>query len=246
MDILSVVSIVLAFVIVVIGAILKHAGAQSLLGFGAAVVVLGGTSVAVILHSQKSSLLRFVQIVRWVVFPPTVDNNGLLTRILAWSETARRQGLLGLESQIEAEADTFARKGLQMLVDGTEPDALRGILEVEKDAREHVDMEAAKVIEAAGIYAPTLGIVGAVLGLMGVMQNLADPSALGPGIAGAFVSTIYGIASANLLFLPMASKLKGLVRAQSGAREMMIEGLVSIAEGENPRNIESKLQGFLH
>src|SRR3546814_4560596 len=124
----------------------------------------------------------------------------MLTRIIEWSEIARRQGLIGLEPAIEVEADDFARKGLQMLVDGTEPEALRGILEVEKDAREHVDMEAAKVIEAAGIYAPTLGIVGAVLGLMGVMQNLADPRALGPGLAGGVVSNLYGIASANTLF----------------------------------------------
>lgn len=246
MDILSLASIIVAFLVVIAGAILKHAGAASLISVPAAIVVLVGNGTAVVLQTPKPVLVRFLGIIRWVVFPPSVDNNGLLTRILAWSETARRQGLLGLESQIEAETDAFARKGLQMLVDGTEPDALRGILEVEKDAREHVDMEAAKVIEAAGIYAPTLGIVGAVLGLMGVMANLADPNALGPGIAGAFVSTVYGIASANLLFLPMANKLKSLVRKQSSSREMMIEGFVSIAEGENPRNIESKLQGFLH
>ncbi|PKM15417.1 MAG: flagellar motor protein [Gammaproteobacteria bacterium HGW-Gammaproteobacteria-2] len=246
MDILTVIAIIMAFVVVVIGAILKHAGALSLISMPAAIVVLVGTATAVVVQTPKPVLLHFLKIIRWVVFPPQVQTSGMLTRIIEWSEIARRQGLLGLEPAIEVEADVFARKGLQMLVDGTEPEALRGILEVEKDAREHVDMEAAKVIEAAGIYAPTLGIVGAVLGLMGVMQNLADPSALGPGIAGAFVSTIYGIASANLLFLPMANKLKSLIRAQSTAREMMIEGLVSIAEGENPRNIESKLQGFLH
>ena len=246
MDILTVIAIIMAFVVVVIGAIMKHAGALSLISMPAAIVVLVGTATAVVVQTPKPVLLHFLKIIRWVVFPPQVQTSGMLTRIIEWSEIARRQGLLGLEPAIEVEADVFARKGLQMLVDGTEPEALRGILEVEKDAREHVDMEAAKVIEAAGIYAPTLGIVGAVLGLMGVMQNLADPSALGPGIAGAFVSTIYGIASANLLFLPMANKLKSLIRAQSTAREMMIEGLVSIAEGENPRNIESKLQGFLH
>lgn len=246
MDILSVIGVVMAFVVVISGAILKHAGAHSLISAAAAMVVLVGTSVAVIVQTPKGVLLHFLGIVKWVFLPPKVDTGGMLTKIIGWSETARRQGLLGLEPAIEAEPDAFARKGLQMLVDGAEPDSLRGILEVEKDAREHVDMDAAKVIEAAGIYAPTLGIVGAVLGLMGVMQNLADPSALGPGIAGAFVSTVYGIASANMLFLPMANKLKSIVKAQSTAREMMIEGLVSIAEGENPRNIESKLQGFLH
>src|SRR3546814_6977567 len=128
--------------------------------------------------------MHFLRIVRWVVFPPKVQTAGMLTRIIEWSEIARRQGLLGLEPAIEVEADDFARKGLQMLVDGTEPEALRGILEVEKDAREHVDMEAAKVIEAAGIYGPTLGIGGAVLGRMGGRHRLADPTFGGPGMPG--------------------------------------------------------------
>jgi chemotaxis protein MotA len=119
-------------------------------------------------------------------------------------------------------------------------------MEVELSVREHAATRAAKVFEGMGVYAPTLGIIGAVLGLMAVMQNLADPSKLGPGIAAAFVATVYGIGLANLVFLPIANKLKTVVQAQSQMREMMIEGLIGIAQGDNPRGIEMKLQGYLH
>jgi chemotaxis protein MotA len=142
--------------------------------------------------------------------------------------------------------DDFMKKGLQLVVDGGEPDTVRSIMEVELNIREHADTRAAKVFEGMGIYAPTLGIIGAVLGLMSVMQNLADPSKLGVGIAAAFVATVYGIGLANLVFLPIANKLKSVVQRQSQMREMMIEGLVSIAQGDNPRSIELKLQGYLH
>jgi chemotaxis protein MotA len=133
-----------------------------------------------------------------------------------------------------------------MLVDGAEPDLIRNILELEMQTKEHFDQQGAKVFEGMGIYAPTLGIIGAVLGLIAVMKNLADPSKLGPGIAAAFTATIYGIGAANLFFLPMAAKLKALVAEETRSREMLIEGLIAIAEGHNPRNIEIRLKGFLH
>ena len=170
----------------------------------------------------------------------------LIKKMVEWSNTARKQGLLGLESIIESEPDDFVRKGLQLVVDGSEPDVIRSILEVDLHVREQSDTRAAKVFEGMGIYSPTLGIIGAVLGLMAVMQNLADPSKLGHGIAAAFVATIYGIGLANLFFLPVANKLKVAIHGQTRAREMVIEGMISIAQGENPRSIESKLQGYLH
>lgn len=132
------------------------------------------------------------------------------------------------------------------MIDGSEPDTIRSILEVDLHVRERSDTRAAKVFEGMGIYSPTLGIIGAVLGLMAVMQNLADPSKLGHGIAAAFVATIYGIGLANLFFLPVANKLKVAIAALSESREMVIEGMISIAQGENPRSIEAKLQGYLH
>jgi chemotaxis protein MotA len=170
----------------------------------------------------------------------------MIKKIMDWSNIARKEGLLGLETIAETETDTFARKGLQLLVDGSEPEVIRRVLEVEMDVKEHFETQAAKVFEGMGGYSPTIGIIGAVMGLIHVMENLADPSKLGAGIATAFVATIYGVGLANMLFLPMANKLKSQVHERSKMHEMMVEGVISIAEGENPRNIETKLQGFLH
>jgi chemotaxis protein MotA len=180
-----------------------------------------------------------------IYHPPHHRPDDLISRIIGWSEISRRQGLLGLEPQIESESDPFVSKGLQLLVDGGEPDTIRSVLEVDMDTREAIDLAGAKVYENAGIYSPTLGIIGAVMGLMAVMQNLADPSKLGHGIAAAFVATIYGVALANLFMLPMAARLKSLVGKQSQMREILVEGLVSIAQGDNPRQIEARLQGYV-
>src|SRR6201991_1520496 len=147
---------------------------------------------------------------------------------------------------IDREQDDFVQKALQLVVDATEPDNITSVMYVDLNMREHADTTAAKVFEGMGIYSPTLGIIGAVLGLMAVMQNLADPAKLGQGIAAAFVATIYGIGFANLFFLPAAAKLKVSIQNMSQTREMVIEGMISIAQGENPRSIEAKLQGYLH
>lgn len=171
--------------------------------------------------------------------PDTISN------ITGWSMIARKDGLLGLEAVADAELDPYAKKGLQLLVDGMESEGIRSILEVDLYTQEDRDIQASKFYECMGGYAPTIGIIGAVLGLIHVMGNLADPSQLGTGIAVAFVATIYGIGAANLLFLPVASKIQVVVLGQSRYREMLLEGILSIAEGENPRSIELKLQGFM-
>src|SRR5688572_21223717 len=226
MDILSGIGFVLALVAVLVGAVLK----------GAAIYIQ--TPLAVFKHAMS----RF----SWVIKPPQMQAEELIKKIVEWSTIARKQGLLGLEPLIEQEQDPFVKRGLQLVVDGGEPDAIRAILEVEVGVREHADNRAAKVYEGMGIYSPTLGIIGAVLGLMAVMQNLADPSKLGHGIAAAFVATIYGIGLANLFFLPAASKLKVAIQGLSQAREMVIEGMISMAQGENPPRLDAKLQGYLH
>ncbi len=189
--------------------------------------------------------MRALKIVGWIIFPPRIDLPGGVDRVIGWSMTARKEGLLGLETVADAEPDGYARKGLQLLVDGAEPAAIRSILEVDFITQETRDIQAAKVFESMGGYAPTVGIIGAVMGLIHVMGNLADPSQLGSGIAVAFVATIYGVAIANLILLPVANKLKAIAHRQSRYREMLLEGLLSIAEGENPRSIELKLQGFM-
>jgi chemotaxis protein MotA len=246
MDILSFVGLALAFCAIIIGAVLKGAGVKALLSAAAFMIVVVGTVAAICLQTPMSVMKHALRILPWVFRPPAFERAGLLKKIVEWSNTARKQGLLGLEAAIEKEPDEFVRKGLQLVVDGSEPEAIRSILEVDLHVREQADTRAAKVFEGMGIYSPTLGIIGAVLGLMAVMQNLADPSKLGHGIAAAFVATIYGIGLANLFFLPAASKLKVAIQGQAEAREMVIEGMISIAQGENPRAIESKLQGYLH
>jgi chemotaxis protein MotA len=246
LDILSLVGVALALVAVLVGAVLKGAGLSALLSSAAFMIVIVGTIAAICLQTPLSVMKHALRILPWVFKPPMLRKNELIAKMVEWSNVARKQGLLGLEPLLESEPDDFVRKGMQLVVDGSEPEAIRGIMEVELTIREHADVRAAKVFEGMGVYAPTLGIIGAVLGLMAVMQNLADPSKLGQGIAAAFTATIYGIGFANLFFLPMASKLKGTIHAQTLAREMVIEGLISIAQGENPRSIESKLQGYLH
>ena len=187
-----------------------------------------------------------LKILPWIMRPPALEPEQLIRKMVEWSNVARKQGLLGLEPLLNREPDDFVRKALQLVVDGGEPDAIRGTMEVELNTREHADTLGAKVFEGMGIYSPTLGIIGAVLGLMAVLQNLSDPSKLGHGIAAAFTATVYGIGLANLFFLPIAAKLKVTIQAQTQVREMIIEGMLSIAQGENPRAIEAKLQGYLH
>jgi chemotaxis protein MotA len=246
MDIMSLTGIFLAFLSIIVGSILKGSGVKALLGAAAFMIVVVGTLAAILVQTPLPVFKRAMKIAGWVFKPPPQDAAKTIEKIVEWSNTARKQGLLGLESAVEQEKDEFMKKGLQALVDGGEPEAIRAQLEVELDTREHADTAAAKVFEGMGIYSPTLGIIGAVMGLMAVMQNLADPSKLGHGIAAAFIATIYGIGLANLFFLPMANKLKQLIHAQTKVREMCIEGIISIAQGENPRNIESKLKGYLH
>jgi|SRR5690606_4547706 len=245
MDRLSIIGLFLALASLVGGSILKGAGLSSLWSPAAFVIVIVGTAAAILLHTSPAIFRHAFKIVRWVVFPPQSDRPALIQQIVDWSNIARRQGLLGLESQVELQDDAFVRKGLQLVVDGVEPETIRHMLEIELGSQEHHDLAATKVFEGMGIYAPTLGIIGAVLGLIAVMKNLADPSMLGHGIAAAFTATIYGIASANLLFLPIAAKLKNVIAHNSREREMVIEGLIAIAQGENPRNIETSLAGFV-
>jgi len=245
MDRISPIGIFLAFAAILGGQALEGGHLSSLLQLTAFVIVIGGTLGAVMLQSSPATFMAGVKLLPWVFKPPESDFREMLNRVGQWSNTARRGGLLALEPSIDAQPDAYTRKGLQMLVDGAEPAVLRAALELEIDSFEDSHRQAAKIWEAAGGYAPTVGILGAVLGLIHVMENLSDPSKLGAGIAVAFVATIYGVGSANLLFLPIANKLKALIGRQARFKEMVIDGLEAIANGENPRNIEMRLEGYL-
>lgn len=245
MDILSILGMLIGIAAIIGGNAMEGGHLSALANAPAAVIVLGGTFGAAMLQTPMHTFRHSFVILRWIIFPPISNMRDNISKVIHWSMTARKEGLLGLEAITDNESDEFARKGLQLLVDGGEPDAIRSILEVELITQEDRDLQASKVFEAMGGYSPTIGIIGAVMGLIHVMGNLADPSKLGAGIATAFVATIYGVGAANLLFLPVASKLKSIIKTYSSQREMIIEGLIAIADGENPRTIEMKLEGYI-
>ena len=244
MDSISLVGLTLAIAAIVVGQVLEGGHVGSLVQPTAFLIVIGGTLGAVMLQSSIKVFRNGMRMVRWVFMPPLLDYDALIAEVVGWSNVARKEGLLALESQIPAIEDPFIQKGLQLLVDGVEPERLREVLEVEIDSWEGQMKLGAKVWEAAGGYAPTIGILGAVMGLIHVMENLSDPSKLGAGIAVAFVATIYGVGSANLIFLPIAKKLLGVIGTLTSMREMLVDGLVGIANGDNPRIIESRLKGY--
>ncbi|NKB98009.1 MAG: flagellar motor protein [Pseudomonadales bacterium] len=244
MDILAVVGAVLAFAAIIMGNSLEGGTFASLLDGPAFIIVIGGTLGAIILQTPYERLKRSVSLLSWVLIPPTFLWRDEIERMATWSRIARREGLLGLENVADGTADDFHRKGLELLIDGVEPLTIRRLLESDCQARLDADIAGSQVFRSMGGYAPTIGILGAVIGLIQVMGNLANPEELGNGIATAFIATIYGVGFANLLFLPIADRIKSLAIRKSSADEMFIEGLIAIAEGEHPRNIEVRLQGI--
>ncbi len=245
LDYLSVAGVVLSLVAVIGGNLLEGGNTDSLIQTTAFVIVFGGTLGATLVQTPQKSFVHGMKRIKWVFFPPKIERELTLKNIVRWSSIARKDGLLGLQKTADREPGKFAKRGLLLLVDGTEPAEMRAILEVEIDSNTALEINAAKVYEAMGGYSPTIGIIGAVMGLIHVMNNLTDPAVLGPGIAMAFVATIYGVGLANFFFLPIASKLKTLADDLSQYQEMLLDGLVSIAEGENPRAIVNKLEGYL-
>lgn len=245
MDILSILGLLIGFGAILVGQYLEGGHLDTILNAVALLIVLGGTLGAVMLQTPMNTFLRALKMTVWIFKPPPQSAKHLLDKILDWNQIARREGLLRLEAMAMEETDIFTQKGLQLIADGAEPEIIREILETDLDIMENNDLQAAKVYEAMGGYSPTIGIIGAVLGLIHVMGNLADPSSLGSGIAVAFVATIYGVGLANLLFLPIGNKLKTLVQRRTQLQMMLIDGLISVADGDNPRNIESRLQAYL-
>ena len=245
MDLLSIAGILVGIAAILGGNLLDGGHIDSLINGPAIVIVFGGTLGATLLQFPPCVFVRAINISVWIFKPKNFQFKKQIAKIVAWSALARKDGLLGLEAIIDKEKDPFTKKGLQLLVDGNEPEIIRECLEVELNTKEHLDLQAARIFEAMGGYSPTIGIIGAIMGLIHVMQNLSDPSLLGSGIATAFVATIYGVAFANLIFLPIASKLKMHIHARTLYREMITDGIIAISEGESPQNIQLKLQGYL-
>ncbi|MDR2787786.1 MAG: flagellar motor protein [Candidatus Accumulibacter sp.] len=245
MDKISVLGLLLGLVAIIGGQVLEGGHVSSLSQPTAMLIVLGGTMGAVMLQSPYATFTRGLRMMLWVWYPPLVDYRQSIRQISGWSQLSRREGLLALENSMGQMKDDFTRKGLQLLVDGAEAERLREVLEVDIGTYEQELKMSARIWEAAGGYSPTIGILGAVLGLIHVMENLSDPSKLGAGIAVAFVATIYGVGLANLVFLPISNKLKTHIDRLVVQREMILDGLAGIANGDNPRVIESRLQGYI-
>ncbi len=211
----------------------------------AGVIVLGGTAGAVCLSFTGPQLRQSWRSLPQIFRRPQNNNFPEVARIVEMAYRARREGLLALEEEAAQLPDPFIRRGLQLIIDGFTPQQVREILEMDLAQQDERGQMPARVFEAAGGYAPTIGILGAVLGLIQVMQHLTDPARLGIGVAVAFVATIYGVASANLLFLPIAHKLKLYHEQQMLRQEMILEGMLALATGEHPRLIAERLNGIL-
>ena len=245
MDKISIAGLAIGAIAILGGQLLEGGHIGSQVQPTALLIVLGGTLGAVLLQSPFHVFKRGMQMAKWIWVPPVIDQKRLVDQIMHWSQLSRREGLLSLENQIPQLKDPFVKKGLQLLVDGADPERIRELLEVEITTFEDEWKQSAKIWDAAGGYSPTIGILGAVMGLIHVMENLSDPTKLGGGIAVAFVATIYGVGLANLIYLPIAGKLKYYISRMVSTREMLVDGLVGIAVGDNPRIIEGRLKGYL-
>jgi chemotaxis protein MotA len=240
----SLAGLALALAGILSGRLLEGGHLGSLLQPAAFAVVVVGTCGAVLLQSGMPSFVRGAKMARWIFVPPPDDLDELAADIKAWSGAARRDGVLSLERHLALIDDPFIAKGMRMAIDGIDPHKIRSILDAEISSFERRERQAAKIWEAAGGYAPTIGILGAVLGLIHVMENLSEPARLGGGIAVAFVATLYGVGLANLVLLPIAGKLKAIVAREVARREMIAEVFFSIASGDNARVIEEHLSAY--
>ncbi|MFZ3341674.1 MAG: flagellar motor protein [Terriglobales bacterium] len=230
---------------VLAGLLLEGGNLSQILQPTAAMIVLGGTLGAVLIQYPLPVAITSVKRLAHVFVEPEQNAQSMIKLLVAYANKARREGIISLDKEIETIQEPFLRRALMLAVDGTESHELRKIMELELDNKEEQDEKIPQLFESAGGFSPTIGIIGAVLGLIQVMQHLDQINEVGRGIAVAFVATIYGVGLANLFFLPVAGKLRIRVREEQILREMTLEGVISILEGMNPRMLEATLRGFL-
>lgn len=245
MDKSTIAGIFIAVAGILAGLLIEGGNLAQILQPTAALIVFGGTIGAVMIQFPLPVVVEGTKRFVHILLEPKVDAQKKIKEIVAYAQKARVEGILSLEQTAESLEEPFLKKALTLAVDGTEPKELRDIMNVELDVKADHEEQVPKLFESAGGFSPTVGIIGAVLGLIQVMQHLDKIEEVGRGIAVAFVATIYGVAAANLLFLPAAGKLKIRLREEQLMREMTLEGVISILEGMNPRMIESKLHGFI-
>ncbi len=244
MDITTIGGIIGAVSLILLGQTLEGGHVGSILQATAALIVFGGTFGAVAVSFPLKDVIRGLKLAKLAFTSPKDDVEELVKQIVELAGVARRDGVLALEQRLPNIQDEFLRRAVGFIVDGVDSTVTRDALETEIFHHFESDTTGAKVFEAAGGYSPTIGIIGAVLGLIHVMENLNDPSKLGSGIATAFVATVYGVGAANILFLPMATKMKRKLALQKERRTLIAEGVLSIQAGLNPRVLEEKIRAY--
>ena len=245
MDKASFAGVILALAGILAGLLLEGGNLRQIVQPTAALIVFGGTLGAVLLQFPLPLVLHAFRRLGSVFLTTKQKPQETIQRLVQYAQKARREGIVSLDAELAGIGDPFLKKSLMLAVDGTEPQELREIMELELNNQAEYEEQVPQVFESAGGFAPTIGIIGAVLGLIQVMQHLDKIDEVGKGIAVAFVATIYGVGSANLLYLPVAGKMKLRIREEQITREMTLEGVVSVLEGMNPRMLEVKLLGFL-
>jgi chemotaxis protein MotA len=233
-----------AIVSVVSGHILEGGSLLSLWNAPALLIVFGGSLLALAVQTPAYLAARAIKLSSWLVAPPQFSLDQLLTKLTTCGNAFRKDGVLGLDRIAQAEGDPVMKRALVMLADGQSPDAIEKSISLEIETHQEKDFYAAEVFDNLGGYLPTLGIVGAVLGLMQVLSNLAQPEELGQGIATAFVATFYGVAAANLIAIPIAGRLRGFIQQRTRYHKAMIVGVMAIREGINPQLIRYRLEGM--
>ncbi|QHS51329.1 flagellar motor protein [Edaphobacter sp. 12200R-103] len=245
MDIASIGGIVVAILGILAGMMIEGGNIGQITQPTAALIVIGGTMGAVMLQFPLKTFLAALKQMMKIFISNGADSEAVLKQLVQFANKARKSGIVSLDQDLGTIEDPFFRQALMLAIDGTEPTEVRKIMQMELDNKSEMEEKIPQVFEAAGGYSPTVGIIGAVLGLIQVMQHLDNISEVGRGIAVAFVATIYGVGLANLVFLPAAGKLKIRHREEQMAKEMILEGVISILEGMNPRMMETKLRTFL-
>jgi chemotaxis protein MotA len=245
MDLGSIIGIVLCFAGVLAGFIMEGGEPASLMQHTAAMIVFGGTFGAGMIAAPLSETINLWKVMLKAFMRPSYEAGHMISKFVGYSEKVRREGLLVLEEDANQETDAFLRSGLQLVIDGNDTDLVKDILATELRYLEERHHRGAHYLETLGGFAPTFGIIGTVMGLINVLKNLSDPGSLGHSVAVAFVATLYGVVSSNAIFLPIAGKLRHASREEALMREIMIEGILSIQAGDNPRIVQEKLAAFL-
>src|SRR3954466_5604699 len=241
----SIIGIIVGCLGIAVGATMEGSNVMAVINPSAMMIVLLGTLGATITGTSFDSIKAIPKLFKKAFSPDVLDLNGRVTELVSYAEQARRDGLLALDEQLANVEDPYTKKGLQLVVDGTDPELVADVLEAENDAMRKRHSAGAQPFEKAGGYAPTMGIIGTVFGLVHVLSNLSQPATLGPSISSAFIATLLGISSANPFSLPVAARLKQLSAAELHFREMTLEGILAIQAGDNPRVVAEKLMAYV-